>query len=125
MSETGRLRRARVVRIYDTLDTMVLLGPDGRAHQLRAETAQLAKVLLFFLLEARTLEQIIEHVEAVSGAKLGEDSVVHQLLDLLQSAGAFQSLLQGHSSIGRASVSKTEGWGFETLCPCQQNLRRD
>jgi hypothetical protein len=26
---------------------------------------------------------------------------------------------QGHSSIGRASVSKTEGWGFETLCPCQ------
>ncbi len=27
--------------------------------------------------------------------------------------------LQGHSSIGRASVSKTEGWGFETLCPCQ------
>ncbi len=92
MSETGRLRRARVARIYDTLDTMVLLGPDGRAHQLRAETAQLAKVLLSFLLEARTLEQIIEHVEAVSGAKLGEDSVVHQLLDLLQSAGAVDTV---------------------------------
>ena len=28
------------------------------------------------------------------------------------------SLLQGHSSIGRASVSKTEGRGFEALCPC-------
>ena len=26
---------------------------------------------------------------------------------------------EGYSSIGRASVSKTEGWGFETLCPCQ------
>ena len=34
-----------------------------------------------------------------------------------------QSLPQGHSSIGRASVSKTEGWGFETLCPCQQELK--
>jgi preprotein translocase subunit SecE len=26
---------------------------------------------------------------------------------------------EGCSSIGRASVSKTEGWGFETLHPCQ------
>src|SRR5262245_54298153 len=26
---------------------------------------------------------------------------------------------KGCSSIGRASVSKTEGWGFETLRPCQ------
>jgi hypothetical protein len=42
---------------------------------------------------------------------------------------ASQSLPQGHSSIGRASVSKTEGWGFDSLCPCQPagpaNLRRD
>ena len=28
--------------------------------------------------------------------------------------------LQGHSSIGRASVSKTEGWGFDSLCPCHR-----
>ena len=26
---------------------------------------------------------------------------------------------EGCSSIGRASVSKTEGWGFEPLHPCQ------
>lgn len=32
--------------------------------------------------------------------------------------GASQSLSQGYSSIGRASVSKTEGWGFDSLCPC-------
>jgi preprotein translocase subunit SecE len=29
---------------------------------------------------------------------------------------------KGCSSIGRASVSKTEGWGFETLRPCQIRL---
>ena len=32
----------------------------------------------------------------------------------------FQALpdLQANSSIGRASVSKTEGWGFEALLAC-------
>src|SRR5512134_3455506 len=29
---------------------------------------------------------------------------------------------QASSSIGRASVSKTEGWGFETLLACQPSL---
>ena len=28
--------------------------------------------------------------------------------------------LQASSSIGRASVSKTEGWGFDTLLACQR-----
>lgn len=27
--------------------------------------------------------------------------------------------VQANSSIGRVSVSKTEGWGFETLLACQ------
>src|SRR5262245_1798775 len=35
------------------------------------------------------------------------------------SAPAWAARLKGCSSIGRASVSKTEGWGFETLRPCQ------
>jgi len=29
-------------------------------------------------------------------------------------------VLQANSSIGRVSVSKTEGWGFETLLACQK-----
>ena len=36
--------------------------------------------------------------------------------------GVSVSLPQGHSSIGRASVSKTEGWGFEALCPCHIDM---
>ncbi len=27
---------------------------------------------------------------------------------------------KGSGSIGRASVSKTEGWGFESLLPCSK-----
>ena len=30
-----------------------------------------------------------------------------------------RAALQGYSSVGRASVSKTEGRGFESPCPCQ------
>ncbi|MBK9001132.1 MAG: methyltransferase domain-containing protein [Myxococcales bacterium] len=90
MSDTARLRRARVVRIYDALDTTVLLGPDGRAHQLHAETAQLAQVLLRFLLEPRSRREVVEHVEALTGATLGEDSVVDQLLGLLLDSGAVE-----------------------------------
>jgi hypothetical protein len=31
--------------------------------------------------------------------------------------------LQGFSSVGRASVSKTEGRGFESLSPCQLSTK--
>ena len=27
-------------------------------------------------------------------------------------------IIRGYSSIGRAAVSKTEGWVFKSLCPC-------
>lgn len=92
MSGDARWRRARVVRIYDTCDTTVVVGPDGSAHQLRAESAELANALLFFLLEPRTHQEVIEHVEALTGAELGESSVVDQLLELLASAGAIEQV---------------------------------
>ena len=88
--DNARLRRARVVRIYDTLDSTVLLGPDGRAHELHAESAELAKVLLHFLLEPRSRREVVEHVEALTGATLGENSVVDQLLGLLTATGAVE-----------------------------------
>jgi 2-polyprenyl-3-methyl-5-hydroxy-6-metoxy-1,4-benzoquinol methylase/3-polyprenyl-4-hydroxybenzoate decarboxylase len=90
MAENARWRRARVVRIYDTLDTTVLLGPDGTAHQLHAESAELANALLFFLLEPRSRRDIVEHVEELTGAALGENSVVDQLIDLFLETGAIE-----------------------------------
>jgi SAM-dependent methyltransferase len=90
MENNARLRRARVVRIYDRLDSTILLGPDGRAHQLHAESAQLAKELLSFLLEPRTRDEVVRHVEALTGATLGENSIVDQLLDLLKTTGAVE-----------------------------------
>ena len=90
MVADSRLRRARVVRIYDTLDRTVVLAPDGRAHELQAESAELAKVLLQFLLEPRSRQQVVEYVEALTGATLGKDSVVDQMLGLLTAAGAIE-----------------------------------
>ena len=31
-------------------------------------------------------------------------------------------LLKGHSSVGRAAVSKTVGRGFESYCPCHVHM---
>src|SRR5687768_1054880 len=92
MSNNARLRRARVVRIYDTLDTTVLVGPDGRVHELRAESAELANALLSFLLEPRSRREIVAHVEALTGATLRENNVVDQLLGLLTQSGAVESV---------------------------------
>src|SRR6185295_457546 len=64
----------------------------GRAHQLRAESAELANAVLNFLLEARSRQQIVEHVEALTGATLGENNVVDQLLGLLTEIGAIESV---------------------------------
>lgn len=94
MSEIARLRRARVVRIYDALDSTVILGVDGRARELHAESAELAKVLLQFLLEPRSRGEVLEHVEALTGAPLGENSVVDQLLGLLVETGAVEPVTE-------------------------------
>ncbi len=32
---------------------------------------------------------------------------------------------KGYSSTGRASVSKTEGWGFDSLCPCHSPVESE
>jgi len=112
MSETARLRRARVVRVYDTADSTVLLGPDGRAHQLQGETALLAQELLRFLLEPRTRAEVVAHVEALTGATLGENSVVDQLLGLLLEAGAIEPVEPQH----RASSSRERYHDRVVLC---------
>jgi Flavoprotein/Methyltransferase domain len=145
MTNDARLRRARVVRIYDRLDSTVLLGPDGRAHQLSAESAELAKALLQFLLEPRSRGQIVEHVEALTGTTLGENSVVDQLLGLLTETGAVESVEtedEAPRSLGRhdrlvlclsgavaamhapALISRLLGNGFEVRVAATKNALR-
>jgi preprotein translocase SecE subunit len=36
----------------------------------------------------------------------------------IRSAAGVRRIAEGTSSTGRASVSKTEGWGFKSLVPC-------
>ena len=42
----------------------------------------------------------------------------------LAPACARREAAEGTSSTGRASVSKTEGWGFKSLVPCKANARQ-
>jgi hypothetical protein len=48
-----RLRRAAVVSIYDVHETTVVLAPDGSVHELSGPSAELARAVLAFAIEAR------------------------------------------------------------------------
>src|SRR5262249_23579318 len=61
------------------------------------------------------MEQGLRFAIREGGKTVGAGGVAKIIEEILSGERA----AQGHSSIGRASVSKTEGWGFEALCPCQ------
>ena len=52
------------------------------------------------------------------------DSTRDRILSYTPCAGVVtQATLKGTSSIGRAAVSKTAGWGFKSLVPCGTLVR--
>ena len=52
------------------------------------------------------------------------DSTRDRILSYTPCAGVVtQATLKGTSSIGRAAVSKTAGWGFKSLVPCETRVR--
>lgn len=79
-----KLRRAPVVGIYDVRETIVILAPDGSAHQLSGASAELARAVLAFVLEPRSRAEIVAHVESLTGSALPETSVVDDLLELFE-----------------------------------------
>ena len=46
----------------------------------------------------------------------------HALKDVDRGQRRPGEIAEGTSSTGRASVSKTEGWGFKSLVPCEESL---
>lgn len=83
-----RLRRAHQIRCYDVGERTLLLGPDGRTHELTGDSAALARAVLAFLAHARTRAEIVAHVEALAGHALPRPAVIDELLALLLGNGA-------------------------------------
>lgn len=77
-----------MVQIYDVGEATVIRAPDGRVHELHGPSALLARELLAFTLAPRTRAEIKAHVEELTGAPLGDSTVVDELLTLLESAEA-------------------------------------
>jgi preprotein translocase subunit SecE len=100
----------------------VSLPQSSSSEEVRCEQSRIDRGLAWIYLVLRSGK--IGQAYAAAGAN-------YQLRDLSRkkcdkprelgyvSAPAWAARLKGCSSIGRASVSKTEGWGFETLRPCQ------
>ena len=55
---------------------------------------------------------------------LGSLGAIERLGDFKQAPALGWGLTYGNSSVGRASVSKTEGRGFESSFPCNRVLKR-
>ncbi len=90
-----RWSRAAVVRAYDVGDATVLIGSDGRAHELTGPSAALARAVLAHLAHPRTRDDVIAHIAELSGAPLDDTAVVDQLLALLRDAGAMVEAGEG------------------------------
>lgn len=56
----------------------------------------------------------------VAGFRFVDIQVNHPFRSLVSKEALKE--IQASSSIGRASVSKTEGWGFDALLACQQRM---
>lgn len=81
-----KLCRAAVVGIYDVRESIVILAPDGSAHELSGASAELARAVLAFVLEPRSRAEIVAHVESLTGGPLPDTTVVDDLLALFESA---------------------------------------
>ena len=78
-----KLRRAPIVGIYDVRDATVIVAPDGAVHELRGASAELARAVLEFVLQPRSREEIVAHIESLTGGPLADPKVVDDLLALL------------------------------------------
>ena len=87
-SATAKLVRPTALLTMACKDTLEIVGRDGSLRRLEGDTAALAEVVLAFCETPREPSEIRGHIEALTGAPLGEGSVVDGLIALLRETGA-------------------------------------
>lgn len=95
-------RRAAVVRVFDVADAMVVMTPDGRGLELSGDTASLAREVLSFVATARTGDDVVAHVESVTGGPVEHAESIGALLRQLEEAGTLEDG-HGPAKIGSRS----------------------
>jgi phosphopantothenoylcysteine decarboxylase len=87
-SVSERFIRSQRAAVADVGDASYLVARDGTVRRLDGDTAELARVLLAFFVQPRTEDEVIGHVESLSGPLGAARAVVQQLFALLVEAGA-------------------------------------
>ena len=100
-----KLVRAAVVRIFDRGDTTTILGSDGVARQLSADSAALARAVLEFVITPRTRAELLAHLAVLTGAPIEPTTVVDELLALLRAAGVVRDIAP--TTAAAVSAAKT------------------
>ena len=81
-----RSQRAAAV---DVGERLVLVGADGGMRAIEGDGGAVAREVLGFAAVARTTDEIVDHVVALSGGEPAHmRTIVEQLLEVLRSAGA-------------------------------------
>ena len=84
------LQRAPIARVFEVGETMVLVHADGDGRELHGDTATLARAVLGLLVVPRTGRELLEALEAASGAAIEQPALIGELLGLLVEAGAIE-----------------------------------
>ena len=80
-------RRSAIVRIYERGADLDILGKDGTRLRVSGESAALARVVLDYLCEPRTVEELHAHISELSGEDARASAAVTQAFDALRAAG--------------------------------------
>ena len=87
--------------MVDSADHLLLVGRDGSVRRLEGDSAELARAVLAFFAAPHDEPQLIEHVERLAGAALGERrSVVGELFALLREVCAIELVTDAAPSRG-------------------------
>ena len=98
---------------YTAQSTAVLLDPAG------LEAARLEDVPAEIRARYTALPRgIPDRVYELARVAAGLEAVSYTHLDVYKRQGRGRVTTKGNSSIGRAAVSKTAGWGFDSLLAC-------
>jgi 3-polyprenyl-4-hydroxybenzoate decarboxylase len=141
MTRSGHREVSPLARVVDHGEETFLLAPDGSAHALSGDSAELVRAVLSLHDRPRTREEILEALGALTGAPILDPTPVDEALALLDQCGVLshprdhappatpRRLVLGVSGAVAASgapdlASRLYGAGFEVRVAMTRDARR-
>jgi 3-polyprenyl-4-hydroxybenzoate decarboxylase len=122
MSEI-RYLRARVLSAIESKGALYLPSADGTIKKLEGDSADLANAVLAFCAErARTRSEIVDHIRTLAG-EIEDESVIDELLELLESTKALSPPAKAGGAGGGADARANTEAGQATTRTRTQTKR--